>query len=68
MSLITRQRLFITLVAVLLLALSATLTLKGHAGAPLAVIGAALLPLAWLAGRKPEVNVDTTKNGDNYAA
>lgn len=68
MSLITRQRLFICLVALLNLALAATLSLNGHAGAPLGVIGGALLPLAWLAGRRPHTTAVSAGEGDAHAA
>lgn len=68
MSLITRQRLFIALVAILNLGLAAVLTLNGHTGAPLGVIGGALLPLAWLAGRRPDTTAVSTREGDAHAA
>ena len=68
MSLITRQRLFISLVALLNLALAATLSLNGHAGAPLGVTGCALLPLAWLAGRQPDTTAVSAGEGDAHAA
>jgi hypothetical protein len=68
MSLITRQRLFICLVALLNLSLAAGLTLQGHAGAPLGVIGGALLPLAWLAGRRPDTAAVSAREGDAHAA
>lgn len=68
MSLIARQRLFIALVAIFNLGLAAALTLKGHTGTPLGVIGGALLPLAWLAGRRPDSIAVSTREGDAHAA
>ena len=68
MSLITRQRLFISLVAALNLGLAAVLTLNSQPAAPFAVIGVALLPLAWLAGRRPDGNPSPADNGGSYAA
>jgi hypothetical protein len=64
----TRQRLFILLVALINLGLAMALTANGHAGIPLGVIGIALLPLAWLAGRNPAPTARTQRNGDSYAA
>lgn len=64
----TRQRLFILLVALINLALATALTANGHPGIPLGVIGIALLPLAWLAGRNPATTADAQQGGDSYAA
>ncbi|MGJ3255066.1 MAG: hypothetical protein ACFE0K_01955 [Alcanivorax sp.] len=64
----TRQRLFILLVALINLGLAAALNANGHAGIALAVIGTALLPLAWLAGRNPVATPDAQRGGDSYAA
>lgn len=64
----TRQRLFILFVALLNLSLATALIVNGHAGLPLGVIGTALLPLAWLAGRNPAATTDAQRGGDSYAA
>ncbi|MCG8393946.1 MAG: hypothetical protein MI745_12760 [Pseudomonadales bacterium] len=67
MSLFTRQRLFILFVALTNLTLAILLTLNGHPGIPLGVIGVALLPLAWLAGRNPAKASLSQHDGDSYA-
>ncbi|WP_297769882.1 hypothetical protein [uncultured Alcanivorax sp.] len=64
----SRQRFFILFVALLNLGLATALIANGHAGLPLGVIGIALLPLAWLAGRNPAAATDTQRGGDSYAA
>lgn len=64
----TRQRFFILLVALINLGLATALIANGHAGIPLGVIGIALLPLAWLAGRNPAATTDAQRGGDSYAA
>lgn len=64
----TRQCLFILFVALLNLGLATALIANGHAGLPLGVIGIALLPLAWLAGRNPAAATDAQRGGDSYAA
>ena len=64
----TRQRVFILFAALLNLGLAAALSANGHAGLPLGVIGIALLPLAWLAGRNPAAATDAQRGGDSYAA
>ncbi|MED5389444.1 MAG: hypothetical protein VX793_11365 [Pseudomonadota bacterium] len=68
MSLSLRQRLFILFVSLTNLGLAALLTLNGHPGIPLGVIGVALLPLAWLAGRTPAHTALPQQDGDSYAA
>ena len=68
MSQLTRQRLFISLVALLNLFLAAVLVLNHHDGLPLAVIGIVLLPLAWLTGRQPSVSALPLTETDNHAA
>ncbi len=68
MSLFTRQRLFILFVALTHLGLGILLTLNGHPGVPLGVIGVALLPVAWLAGRNPARPSLPQPDGDSYAA
>ena len=64
----SRQRFFILFVARLNLGLATALIANGHAGLPLGVIGIALLPLAWLAGRNPAAATDAQRGGDSYAA
>ena len=63
MSQLTRQRLFISLVALLNLFLAAVLVLNHHDG-----IGIVLLPLAWLTGRQPSVSALPLTETDNHAA
>ena len=64
----SRQRFFILFVALINLGLATALIANGHAGIPLGVIGIALLPLAWLAGRNPAVATGDQQGGDSYAA
>ena len=64
----SRQRFFILFVALLNLGLATALIANGHAGLPLGVIGIALLPLAWLAGRNLAAATDAQRGGDSYAA
>ncbi|MTI52493.1 MAG: hypothetical protein FH757_12760 [Alcanivorax sp.] len=68
MSLSTRQRLFVLFVALTQLGLGSLLTLNGYPGVPLGVIGVALLPLAWLAGRHPATPALPRHDGDHHAA
>ena len=69
MTLIIRQRLFICFVALANLLLAAWLTLHDQPAVPFAVIGVALLPLAWMTGKHPANAAPTAANeGDSYAA
>ncbi len=68
MSLSTRQRLFVLFVALTQLSLGGLLTLNGHPGVPLGVVGVALLPLAWLVGRNPASPALNQRDGDHHAA
>ncbi len=67
MPLFTRQRLFILFVALINLGLGSLLALNGHSGVSLGVVGVALLPLAWLAGRNPSRSSLPQRDGDSYA-